>query len=85
MSHQTTLPHQTTAGRADVRGEVDVPPVSIQPALYGVLSVVSIRRILQNGRHLTNRKHTKEKPNRQVTDCITKQLRHVSWFKGPKH
>lgn len=73
MSHQTTLPHQTTAGQADVRGEVDVPPVSIQPALYGVLSVVSIRRILQNGGHLTNRKQTKEKPNRQVTDCITKQ------------
>ncbi len=33
MSHPTALPHQTTAGRADVLGEVIVPPVSIQPAL----------------------------------------------------
>lgn len=48
MSHPTVLPHQTIAGRAEMLEEVDVPPVSIQPALYGALSVVSIRRTFRN-------------------------------------
>lgn len=82
MFHPTVLPHQITAGRTEVLGVTDVPPVSIQSALWGVLSVVSIRRMPQNVRYPELQKAWCKSVNRKATKLevdIKKSERLTAW------